>query len=112
MTLIIGGAYQGKRDYALNALGCAPEKIVEHVERLILEMLRQGKNPLTEIERLVDTWQESVVLLEDISCGVVPVDAEERAWREAAGRCGVYLASRAECVIRVFCGIGTVIRSA
>lgn len=112
MVLIIGGAYQGKRDYALETLGYPPERVIGHVEQIIRDLLEAGKDPLAEIARLCNTWHDCAVLLEDISCGVVPMDAADRAWREAVGRCGAYLARRAKCVVRVFCGIGTVMKNA
>lgn len=112
MILIIGGAYQGKHAYAVESLGCPPSSIVPHVEKLIRGYIEEGKDPQAEIARQADGWQDSVLLLEDIACGVVPMDPLDRAWREAVGRCGAYLASRADRVIRVFCGIGTVLKDA
>lgn len=112
MILVIGGAYQGKRDWAIQTLGCAPERIVGHVERIIRELLDAGQDPMAEIVRLADAWADAVLLLEDVSCGIVPMEAADRAYREAVGRCGAYLANRAEQVVRVFCGIGTVIKDA
>ena len=41
---------------------------------------------------------------------VVPMDAEERAGREAAGRLACLLAERADCVVQMFCGIPTVLK--
>lgn len=111
MVLIVGGAYQGKRAYALH-MGYGPEQIVTDVAGKVRVWMADGKDPDGELACAADGWKDAAVLLEDIGCGVVPVDTEDRAWREAVGRCGVYLASRAEKVIRVFCGIGTVIRDA
>ncbi len=112
MILIVGGAYQGKTAYALEVLGCAPDKLVPRVENLIRGILDAGKDPLAEIASRMDAWEDSVVLLTDICCGLVPMDAADRAWREAVGRVGALLAARAERVVRVFCGIGTVIKGA
>lgn len=111
MVLIIGGAYQGKREQALG-MGFAEAQIVGDVAGLIRQMLDGGRDPLAEMPMLADAWQDKAVLLEDIACGVVPMDAKDRAWREAVGRCGAYLARRADTVVRVFCGIGTVLRDA
>ena len=51
-----------------------------------------------------------VVLLREVGCGIVPIDDNERAWRERAGRLGCLLAAQAEIVVRVTCGIGRVIK--
>ena len=48
---------------------------------------------------------DKILLCEDISCGVVPIDPEQRAWREAVGRMNAMLAARAERVTRIFCGL-------
>lgn len=112
MILIIGGAYQGKRAYALETLGCEEARIVDHVEVVIRDMLDVGRDPVAEMPALMAGWADAVLLLEDISCGIVPMDAQDRAWREAVGRCGAYLARQAQQVVRVFCGIGTVIKDA
>ena len=41
----------------------------------------------------------------DFSCGVVPMDARLRLWREENGRLNNYLAGEAERVVRCVCGI-------
>lgn len=112
MILIFGGAYQGKRAYAQETLGYKPDQIVGDVALLIRDMLAAGEDPVEKMPALCEQWQDMAVLLGDISCGVVPMSAEERAWREAVGRCGSYLARHAQQVVRVFCGIGTVIKDA
>ena len=113
MILIIGGAYQGKRAYATETLGCPEERIIGQVECRIRAMLDAGLDPMAEVGRLAKAeWADAVLLLEDISSGIVPLDAADRAWREAVGRCGAFLARQSERVIRVFCGIGTVIKDA
>jgi len=112
MVLIIGGAYQGKREWAIGELACDEARLVGHVERIIREWIDGGKDPLAEVEKRVPEWEDKVLLLEDICCGVVPMSAADRAYREAVGRCGAYLAKRSRKVVRVFCGIGTVIKDA
>ena len=42
--------------------------------------------------------------------GVVPTDPAQRAAREASGRLTCLLAQKADTVIRVFCGIPTVLK--
>ncbi len=113
MILIIGGAYQGKRDYATATLGAPETAVIGHAETLIREMMDVGQDPVAEVMRLADgPWRDAVVLLQEVGGGVVPLDAAERAWREAVGRCGAVLAAKASKVIRVFLGIGTVIKGA
>ena len=62
-----------------------------------------GKEPADELRTL--DLSDKILLCEDISCGVVPIDPEQRAWREAVGRMNAMLAARAERVTRIFCGL-------
>ena len=50
-------------------------------------------------------WADKVLIICDVSQGVVPIDPQIRAFREANGR--LALSGReGKRVIRVFCGIG------
>ena len=46
----------------------------------------------------------------EIGGGVVPMDAGQRAAREAAGRLACLLAARADIVVEMFCGIPTALK--
>ena len=113
MILIVGGAYQGKEEYAANTF---PEgyKILKDYQEIIREQLKDEKEPLKEAERLlaggITETEKLVILCDEVGCGIVPMDAFERKWREQTGRVCCFLAERAEQVIRVQCGIGTVLR--
>lgn len=50
--------------------------------------------------------KDIVIIMNDVSQGIVPMDPVERAFREANGRTMIKLAREAEEVYRVFCGIG------
>ena len=117
MILIIGGAYQGKTEYAKKTYGLQDADIftcentdidpnaraIRHLERCALACVRTGKEPAEELKAL--DLSEKILICEDISCGVVPMDAEAREWREAVGRMNAMLASKAERVTRLFCGL-------
>ena len=45
------------------------------------------------------------MICQDIFCGVVPMGAELRAWRQDTGRLCQYLAGEADRVSRIFCGL-------
>ena len=120
MHLIIGGAYQGKIDWAKAQFSIAEEDIfcceedraavlsarcITHLERFALYCLRQGLEPASVLENNQNLWENSILICNDISCGVVPLDAETRAWREACGRMLGMLSRKAETVTRIFCGL-------
>ena len=94
MRLIIGGMHQGKLNYALS-LGYTMDDVATSLptDKAILyglQTLTRANPNLTAAE---------------LGCGVVPLDYEDRAWRERTGRLCNDLAARADHVDRVFCGI-------
>ena len=54
--------------------------------------------------------RNEVVIATEVGGGVVPVDKNERAAREAAGRLACLLAARADCVVQMFCGLPTILK--
>ena len=126
MVLIIGGAYQGKLVYAV---GRFPGKgvyrcedgmteldfasgagIIYGLHKLILGQVRAGGDPLGYAAENIGALSGKVIICDDVSCGVVPIDPVERRYRECTGRVLGLLSGRADEVIRVFCGIGTRIK--
>ena len=115
MILIIGGAYQGKLDCAKEAFGitdadiyaCSTDEIdfskrcIDQIE----EFTAHRANPVEYFEAHREEWQDSILILRDIFCGVVPMGAENRAWRQRTGRLAQYLSREAAQVSRIFCGL-------
>ena len=122
MVFITGGAYQGKVDYALEKFNlsrkdiynCSTDKvempdgmpIINNIEYLVKACLDNGRDPLKYLAARKSRWSKSVIIANDISCGLVPMDQDDRAYREAVGRVSIYLAQEALAVVRVFAGIG------
>ena len=73
------------------------------------ELLDDGADPWAEAALLIEE-EKLAVLMDEIGCGLVPVDADDRLFRETAGRIGCYLAEHAEEVHRVVLGIGMRLR--
>lgn len=120
MKLIIGGAYQGKRDYAVREYGLAEEQIftcapdampdfsaacLDRFEEFVYFCVTNGLSAREVLEERRENWKASVVICREIFSGVVPVDETVRAWREETGRVMTWLAAEAESVTRMFCGI-------
>ena len=53
-----------------------------------------------------EAWQDKILIMTDVSQGIVPMEPELRAFREMNGRLMLRLAAEADEVHRVFCGIG------
>lgn len=114
MDLIIGGAFQGKLDYAKTELNikdedifCCTEdgpvdlsyKCIYHLEKYILYCVKNDLTPETEFR------QDAVLIGRDISSGIVPMDPLTRKYREDYGRFLQSLARRCDTVTRLFCGL-------
>ena len=119
MILIIGGAYQGKLDYAKAAFSISEEDVfsctgdtidfskrcVNRIEEFTYGCVRKGVEPKTFFQSRRELWRDSILICQDIFCGVVPMDADQREWRQATGRLCQYLAGEASQVSRIFCGL-------
>lgn len=126
MKLIFGGAYQGKLDYAKSTYNltekdvhhCDMEsmvinfdkKIIAGLDKFVLACIKEGVNAKECLEDNVEKLRDKIIICDDISQGVVPLDPTERAWREMTGRCMIYLGQEADEVIRVFCGLGNKVK--
>ena len=107
MVLITGGRYAGKLDYARR---CFPGyRICGRYQERVRELLDGGSDPWAEAALLIEE-EKVAVLMDEIGCGLVPVDVDDRLFRETAGRIGCYLAKHAEEVHRVVLGIGMRLR--
>ena len=109
MMLITGPLWSGKRAFACRALGCTREELSA---RAVWDAqdLAAGCEDLTALADKLAGCQ--AVILTEVGGGVVPMDPAQRAAREAAGRLACLLADRADCVVRVFCGLPLVLKGA
>ena len=115
MQLIIGGACQGKKEYAISHYGLKDGEIftctedsepdlsarcIDHLERYIRKCVAEDKEPVSP-----DAFRKDAILIcEDITCGIVPVSVLDRKWRELTGRYLQRLTGAGAEVTRVFCG--------
>ena len=107
MIFIFGPFCNGKRGVAASLLRCDMDELPRRAVWDVQELAARSDN----LDALADELSRyDAVIATETGGGVVPVDASERAAREAAGRLNCLLAQRAAAVIRVFCGIPTVIR--
>ena len=101
MKLYIGGAWQGQEELAR----------LENPERELIpdfhEIMREHTADAQAFaEAFCQAHPDAVVTANEVGGGIVPLDREERAWREACGWALCVLASHADQVTRVVCGIG------
>jgi len=126
LVLVFGGAYQGKLDYVFERFGLSEDdvfrctvdssdmpggkRVIYELDKWILALISEGVYSEAEVARLIAQCKDSVVICNDISCGVVPVEPVQRLWREAVGRALAAFAGEADEVVRLFCGIPTVLK--
>ena len=115
MILIIGGAHQGKLSFAKEIFGLEESDIytcsageIDFSKRCIcsLEEFAWGHpDPAAYFREHREAWENSILILRDVFCGVVPMDPETRLWRQKTGRLAQYLSKEASQVSRIFCGL-------
>lgn len=107
MILIIGGAGQGKLDYALEKTGYGPDQVARTPEEARTKPIFAGLEQWPELDEneLLAANPDVILICDEVGCGVVPVDREEREYREAVGAAGQELAALAGEVYRVTAGI-------
>ena len=134
MILIVGGAFQGKTEFARKQFGLDPELIadgavwreteaekeaspgtepdsgrcagIRSYQLRIREQLKKGLDPGEELRRLIAEDPGILIIADEIGNGLIPMEREERDYREAVGRTLCLAAQEADEVWRVICGIG------
>ena len=124
MELIVGGAYQGKEEYARQRFPeiswadgetCGEDELfgcqgILNFQRYLERRMKEGE-PLDQLaERMYEKNPDMVIVADEIGCGIVPLDPFQRKFREQAGRVCTKLAEKSVRVHRVICGVGMVIK--
>jgi adenosylcobinamide kinase/adenosylcobinamide-phosphate guanylyltransferase len=128
MILIIGGAWQGKLDFAMELAGEKGMKkqvaegtidsfdaavnypIIHDFHEYIKRILKDGTSIEDFISKLEKDNPEVIIITNEMGCGIVPMNYEDRLWREEAGRASVRIAKSSKEVYRLVCGIATRIK--
>ena len=119
MILIIGGAYQGKLAYATSAYQLSEKDIytcdggeidfskrcIYAIEKFVYHCVQNGKDPIACFCRNRQQWENSILICQDLFCGVVPLGADMRIWRQETGKLCQYLSKEAQQVFRILCGL-------
>ena len=126
MILVFGGAYQGKLDYVLDKFQLSEDdvyrcsrdgeinldrRVIYGLEEFVYWCTENGWEAKAVLESRCDMdadvpFLDKIFIANDVSQGLVPMDATDRAFREMMGRTLLHLAKEAEEVHRVFCGLG------
>ncbi|MBP5281682.1 MAG: bifunctional adenosylcobinamide kinase/adenosylcobinamide-phosphate guanylyltransferase [Lachnospiraceae bacterium] len=121
MELLIGGIAQGKLEYALMKY---PDAVVVSDETECVDgtkiyvwkdlhsntrkWLSEGKTPeeiWSLVQGVIQGCPSLVMICDEVGNGIVPMEKEERIWREETGRLLCKIAREAESVTRICCGL-------
>lgn len=119
MILILGGAYQGKQEFARKKFCLADSDIytcvdagidfskpcIYALEQFTYQCILQGIDPVEYIRTNHSLLNNTIFICQDIFCGVVPLDRNLRLWRDATGKLCQYLSFEADAVYRIYCGL-------
>ncbi len=131
MYLVIGGSYQGKYQYAVDLLETQlgrkatdaekEQNIVRNLHDRVFDSLNQlacniefdtmsfsdeFDRELDKIEAaILEVCEEKIVTCNEVGMGIVPMDRQERIYRELVGRILRKIAAKSEGVFRMMAGI-------
>ncbi|MBQ5315965.1 MAG: bifunctional adenosylcobinamide kinase/adenosylcobinamide-phosphate guanylyltransferase [Oscillospiraceae bacterium] len=118
MKLITGGTAQGKSGFAKtlcrNVINGADADIsaypagydcIDDCHILIKRLIEAGIDHEGYFTGLMKAYPDMVFVMAEIGCGILPLDKDERRYREAVGRTGCLIAENSDEVYRLICGI-------
>lgn len=135
MILIVGGCCQGKAEYARGLLeqckgtgpdersldDCSPEDSMAdgrtdcwhqvsgraclvNFHGFLRQVMEAGLDPDAFTDEVISSGTQ-IITMDEVGCGIVPVEQSARDYREAVGRAGQRIAREADEVYRMICGI-------
>lgn len=125
IEFVIGGTAQGKLKYVLDKNNLTKEdvcngeecdynninkRVLYNFHLLCRRLLKDNINILSFVEALLEKNNDIIIISDEIGCGIVPLDKEERIWREETGRACTNIAKKAAIVIRVMAGVPVIIK--
>ncbi|SOC20976.1 adenosylcobinamide kinase /adenosylcobinamide-phosphate guanylyltransferase [Ureibacillus xyleni] len=134
MRVIIGGAYNGKREYVKKSLLHVNQKyihffegelplsnfskkdyvILSNFEKMIMKKLEVDEdkiaNELAETIKRLDTQTNVICICNDLGRGIVPMDKEQRKLRDTCGRLYQKLFEESSLVVRIWYGIPQILK--
>lgn len=130
MILIIGGAFQNKKEWAMTHYDIKTDevsdlkidtninvkgenaKIIDNIQDSIKEKILKNEFSSTMFDEIIAQNPDIILICDEIGSGLVPIDEFDRKYRDKVGETCCYLAKKATTVHRVVCGIGMVVKDA
>lgn len=119
MILIFGGAYNGKKEFAISKFNlkqddiffcndeslCFDKKAICGLHVFTKKCVLNNIDSLRVIKDNIELLKDKIIICDEIGSGIVPMAKEDRMWREENGRVLQYLCKEAHEVYRVFFGL-------
>lgn len=122
MMLVLGGMACGKKEWVRQALRldpvpCTPEQALSapavlDFHETVRALLSENADLDCYVARLCRENPHAVILSDEVGMGVIPLEKEDRLWREAVGRACCMLQKECDTVVRVVCGIPMYLKGA
>lgn len=120
MKLIISGRSGGKEEYVLARWQVLPKActveetlctpFIASFQDTLRQVMASNIQLETYLEELFTKNPQAVILCDEVGMGIVPIEKQERVWRELVGRACCLIAHRADEVVRLVCGIPQTIK--
>lgn len=119
MVLVFGGAYNGKLEFVKEKFGISSKEVffckdenLEYDKKVICGFhiftkacILNKINSLDVVRNNMNFLQDKIIICDEINSGIVPIEKNDRAWREETGRAMQLLSKNSSSIFRVFFGI-------
>lgn len=110
MVIVFGGAYQGKLDFVKEKFNILDDDVLDlskegfSLDKKVIYHFEEVKKRNISFNK--EDLKDKILVFNDESLGLVPIDDFDRKYREDIGRLMVSLSKDANEIYRVFLGIG------
>lgn len=126
IEFVIGGKAQGKLKYVLDEKSLTNEDVCNgeecdynNIDKRVLynfhllcrRLLKENINIISFTNELLNKNEDMIIITDEIGYGIVPMDKEERVWREETGRACTNIAKKAAVVTRLIAGFPVKIKN-
>ena len=81
------------------------KKLILNIHLGIRNLLLKNENPMEFFKSKIEILKSCVIIGDEISSGVIPIEKFERKWRDETGKIYQFLASESEIFDRVWAGL-------
>ncbi|MDR5587983.1 MULTISPECIES: bifunctional adenosylcobinamide kinase/adenosylcobinamide-phosphate guanylyltransferase [Clostridium] len=124
MILIYGGAYNGKNEFVKKKYNLENKdlfycnnsnldfsyKVIMGLHMFIKDCVLKKIDTLEIIKENLDILQDKIIVCDEIGSGIVPLNREDRLWREECGKVLQFLSQNSNKVCRIFFGLEEVLK--